>query len=310
MASATKKTAGKKKARKKSKAPKRSSADIYQDVTDRIIAAIETGCAPWQRPWERHGPCAMPRNGHGRPYSGINVMLLWAAAQQAGYRDPRWLTFNQAKKKGGQVRRGERSTQVILWRQITVKDDDEATDDDAQSRTIWVIKTFNVFNAEQVEGLGDFVPPVAVPGRVDALIAASGADLRHGGGRAFYNTTADFIRMPNRDAFQSEAHYHATALHELVHWTGAPHRLEREFGERFGDNAYAVEELIAEMGAAFLCAQLGVTAEGEHQHHAEYLNAWLTVLRADSRAIVTAASAARKAAEFVLQFNDEAAQAA
>jgi antirestriction protein ArdC len=285
--------------KKKTSKNKHSSADIYADVTARIIEAIEAGCAPWQRPWERHGPAAMPTNGYGRPYSGINVCLLWAAAAKAGYCDPRWMTYNQAKKQGGQVKRGERATAVVLWKQITVTDEAENQDDEKSTRQVWIIKTFNVFNAEQVEGLGEYTAPTVEPTQADVLIASSGADIRHGGGRAFYNPGSDFIRMPRRDDFDTEGHYRATVLHELVHWTGLAQRLDRDLSGRFGDDAYAAEELIAELGAAFLCAQLGVV--GEHFQHASYVDAWLRVLKADSRAIVTAASAARKAATYLME---------
>lgn len=291
---------------KHSKGKRKSNAEIYADVTARIIEAIEGGCAPWVRPWEKHGPCAMPRNAHGRPYNGINVLLLWVAAAKAGYADPRWMTYKQAQASGGQVKKGEKSTQVLLWRQITVAD--EQSDDETATREIWIVKTFNVFNADQVEGLSPFELPSAEPTAVDALIAATGADIRHGGGRAFYSPAGDFIRMPRPADFKSAGDYHATLLHELVHWTGASERLDRELSGRFGDDAYAAEELIAELGAAFLCAELGVV--GEYVDHASYLSSWLKVLRADSRAIVTAASAARKAAQYLTELGDQAAMAA
>lgn len=194
----------------------------------------------------------------------------------------------------------------LLWRPITVAD--EQADEETATREIWIVKTFNVFNAEQIEGLSPFEPPSAEPTAVDALIAATGADIRHGGGRAFYSPAGDFIRMPRPADFKSAGDYHATLLHELVHWTGASERLDRELSGRFGDDAYAAEELIAELGAAFLCAELGVV--GEYADHASYIESWLKVLRADSRAIVTAASAARKAAQYLTELGAQAAMAA
>lgn len=280
-----------------SKTAKKTSADIYADVTARIIEAIEQGAAPWSRPWETHGPSAMPRNAHGRLYSGVNVVLLWAQAQRMGYCDPRWMTFKQAKTKGGHVRKGERACSIVLWRQVTrVVEGADGEADDVQSFP--VIRTFSVFNAAQVEGLGSLPePPLEDATKAGELIRGSGADIRHGGGRAFYDRAGDFIRLPDRIDFHGTDSYQATCLHELVHWTGAEHRLGRDLSGRFGEEAYAMEELIAELGAAFLCAQLGVM--GRHHEHASYLDGWLKVLRRDTRAIVTAASAARRAAEYL-----------
>jgi len=269
--------------------------DICQHITDKLIEAIEAGVMPWQKPWSAQAATALPVNSKGRPYNGVNVLMLWATAALAGYSSNRWYTFKQAKAAGGCVRKGERSTRVILWRPIKKTEIDEAGEE--SERTFLVARSYCVFNADQVEGLEDEVEAPMLATAADDFILDVGADIRHGGGRAFYNPTADFIRLPSRSSFDADDAYRATALHELVHWTGAAHRLDRQFGKRFGDDAYAFEELVAEIGAAFLGAQLGV--QGRSEAHASYVDNWLKVLKADKRAIISAASAARKAMEYL-----------
>jgi antirestriction protein ArdC len=268
--------------------------DIYQDVTDRIIAAIEAGTMPWLRPWtgsKATGLGSEPYNAFsGRAYNGINWLILGCQP----YLSKGWLTYKQAAELGGNVRKGEKGTPIVFWSFLRDKDDPK--------KVIPFARGYTVFNVEQCEGLSAKVkaPTPAVPGdtSITALAARVGATVRHGGNSAFYAPTPDHIVVPSVDAFQSQEAYDATLAHELVHWTGHKSRCDRQFGKRFGDDAYAFEELVAEIGSAFVCAHQGVALEG--LQHAAYVNNWLSVLKQDKRAIFTAASAAKKAAEFLI----------
>lgn len=276
-----------------------SQTELYQSVTDRIVAALEAGAAPWIKPWanDRSGG-TMPHNAvSGRGYHGINVLLLWGAEQANGYTSPAWLTFKQAADCGGNVRKGEKGTQIVFWRfrQVT----DSAT---GETRNVPMLRTFYVFNIAQCEDLElpkrrNVREPIG-PTEIDALIALTGADISHGGDVACYMPSRDAISMPHRAAFKTIDGYHATLLHELTHWTGHKSRCARDLSGRFGNAAYAAEELIAEMGSAFLCATLGVRLE--QLQHADYIATWIKVLKDDNRAIFTAAKAAQTAADYVL----------
>jgi antirestriction protein ArdC len=284
--------------------------DVYQTVTDRIVSMIERGAGDWRMPWhampagERGAPVAMPRNVNGRTYRGVNVPLLWAAAEAFGFASPIWATYKQWQERGAQVRKGEKSTLVIFWKRIEVAANDNDDDDDP-IETRLIARGYSVFNAAQVTG---FEPKaIATKGELTELqrvelaeryFRNTGSIIRHGGARAYYSPTADFIQMPEFRQFMAADRYYSTMAHEHVHWTGAPHRCAREFGRRFGDNAYAFEELVAELGAAFLCAELGLSNE-PRQDHAAYLAGWLRVLKGDKRAIFTAASKAQAGADFL-----------
>ena len=294
--------------------------DIYQSVTQRILEALERGERPWSRPWRLNPTDGVPRNAvTGRPYHGINVLLLWGAAQLEGYTSQRWLTYRQASEAGGHVRKGERGELIVFWKFLERErlDDDGrpvlGDDGEPQTVTIPVARGYFVFNTEQCEDLPEGLAPApeADPDwdpapAAEAFVAATGAQIRHGGNRAFYAPAADRIQMPHREQFAGEDGYYGTLLHELTHWTGAEHRLHRRF-DRFGTEAYAFEELVAELGAAFLCARLGLAAE-PREDHASYLRSWLKVLKEDHKAIFSAAAAARAATEFLegLQPNAEA----
>ncbi|MBB4632535.1 ArdC family protein [Sphingosinicella soli] len=288
-------------------APRAARADLYEDVTRRIIAQLEAGRVPWVRPWEAGGVApGLPRNAlTGRPYSGINVLILWSAVAENGWPSQAWLTFRQALAAGGSVRKGARGTCVVYADRFTP----EAEAEKAQARgeeakTIAFLKRFTVFNVEQCEGLrADLAPdpaPLAddeiVP-HAEVVIAASGIDVRIGGSRAFYAPGEDFVQLPPRHAFRECVNFYSVALHELTHATGHKTRLDRQILNSFGSKDYAREELVAEMGSAFLCAALGIAPT---VRHADYLGAWLDVLRADNRAIFRAASAASKAADWLL----------
>ena len=273
--------------------------DIYQSVTDEVIRQIEQGAPPWAKPWAGGASMAMPRRATGEFYKGINVLLLWSSASRNGYAGDQWFTYKQAQAVGGQVRKGEKATTVVYAGAIEKDDGDKLN-------KVFFMRGYAVFNRDQIDG---FCPlPVAAPvtpGEYGEINLASetyfqntGAIIRHGGNRAFYNRAGDFIMLPDAGQFTEAAHYTATKAHEVVHWTSAESRCNRELGKRFGDNAYAVEELIAEMGAAFLCASLGIDCQPRIDH-ASYLASWLKILKADKRAIFTAASAAQKAVTFL-----------
>ncbi len=291
-----------------------TSADrtsLYQEITAKIIAELEAGRLPWVQPWGGTGvaaPLAMPRNAAtGRGYSGINVLILWGAVVARGYSCQSWLTFRQALSLGGCVRKGERGTTVVYADRFVPGDKRErARETGEDGRAIAFLKRFTVFSVDQCEGLPEDLvtapPPVAeglILPEVEALIRRSGADLRLGGPKAFYAPGLDYIQAPRPDAFFAPIDWHRTALHELGHWSGAPHRLNRDLSGTFGSGKYAREELVAEMCAAFCCATLGITPT---VRHADYIGSWLDVLREDDRAIVRAASAASKAADYLLAF--------
>ncbi|WP_052223699.1 ArdC family protein [Novosphingobium malaysiense] len=311
--------------------------DLYDTVTRRIVAELEAGRLPWVQPWGRPGPGgqgdrsegtggkgtgpkrtvlapALPRNAlTARPYSGINILILWGAVIENGWPSQGWLTFRQALQAGGHVRKGEHGTCVVYADRFTPEAErNRAQETGEDARTIPFLKRFTVFNVAQCEGLGDggegrtgagLAPdPVPLPEReivplAEEVIAASGVDFRIGGDKAYYVPSADFVQVPPQPAFRDQVNYYRTCLHELTHATGHPRRLDRHLANVFGSKDYAREELIAEMGSAFLCASLGIVPT---VRHADYIGAWLDVLREDNRAIFRAASAASKAAEWLL----------
>jgi antirestriction protein ArdC len=280
--------------------------DIYKDVTDRIIAQLEAGVMPWARPWKA-GVAApsMPYNfATKRAYSGVNVLLLWIAAMERGTNVNAWLTFKQCADMGGSVRKGERGTSIVFADKFIPSAEKvraEAAGDDAKA--IPFLKRFTVFHVDQCEGL-PAMDAVAAPAADHELIAAaqgviraSGADVRIGGDKAYYAPEPDFIAVPAPEAFFDLVNWNRTALHELTHWTGHSSRLDRKMLNKFGSKCYAREELVAEMGSAFLCASLGIVPS---VRHSDYIGNWLTVLREDNRAVFRAASAATKACDFLL----------
>ena len=271
--------------------------DIYQTVTDRIITALEQGTAPWLKPWAE-GKCGTmgPFNAAtGRPYNGINWLVLGSGG---------WLTFKQAKELGGSVRKGEKGTQIVFWSFPKIKDTETG-----EEKVVPFAKGYTVFAVEQCEGLNEAklkapAPITAGQTSINVIAAQAGAQVRHGGSKAFYSPSTDHVQMPSIDAFESADAYAGTLAHELVHWTGHQTRCDRQFGKRFGDDAYAFEELVAEIGSAFVCAQTGIPLEG--LQHTSYVASWLKVLKNDKRAIFTASSQAKKAAEFLLEQEEQA----
>ena len=285
----------------------------YARITNRILAALEQGVRPWVQPWtsaHAAGPVSRPLRHNGLPYAGINVLALWCAAAERGYAAPVWMTFRQALELGAHVRKGETGSPVVYASSFTAEDGDESDGGETVERQVRYLKSYTVFNVEQIEGLpAQYTAQAAPVPNPEARIAAgerfaagTGAVIRHGGDRAYYAPHADIVQMPPFEAFRDACSYYATLLHELTHATGPPTRLSRNLRNRFGDEAYAAEELIAEIGAAFLCADLGIALE-PRDDHASYLAVWLKVLRADSRAIFTAAAQAQRAADYLHALN-------
>jgi antirestriction protein ArdC len=285
--------------------------DIYTTVTNRIVAELEAGSVPWVQPWSGSAGTAaigLPQNATtGRSYSGINILLLWGAVASGGYPSQAWLTFKQALELGGHVRKGERGTTVVYASRFIPRDQREhARETGEDPRGVPFLKTYTVFNVAQCEGLPDDAgqaapaadPDMILP-EVDELIRATGADFRIGGDRAFYAVGPDYVQVPPPQAYLQAIDWHRTALHELTHWSGASSRLARDQSGSFGSVRYAQEELVAEMGAAFTCSVLGIRPT---VRHADYIASWLSVIREDPRAIFRAASAASKAADFLLDF--------
>ncbi|MFN3727344.1 MAG: ArdC family protein [Allosphingosinicella sp.] len=282
---------------------------LYAEVTARVIEELEQGRLPWVQPWDSAAcGCAMPENGAtGRRYSGINVLILWSEGVARGYGSQRWVTFRQALSLGGHVRRGEKGTTLCYADRFTPQSEAErARDEDRETRAIAFLKRFTVFNVDQCEGLPERLLQLpelpaereTIP-HAEALIAATGADFRIGGSEAFYSPSADFVQVPPQQAFREQINFYRTALHELGHWSGHRSRLGRDFSGSFGSAAYAREELVAEMASAFVCASLSIQPA---VRHADYIGAWLAMLREDEKAIFRAASLARKAADYLLAF--------
>jgi antirestriction protein ArdC len=288
-----------------------SRTSLYQEITDRIIAELEAGRVPWVQPWgtpKAKALLSMPKNAAtNHRYSGINVLILWQAVIEHGFSSQSWLTFRQALSLGGHVRKGERGTTVVYAdRLIPDKERERAEREGEEPQAIPFLKRFTVFNSEQCEGLpagiGASPPPVPqglILPQAGALIAATGADLRIGGDRAYYDVERDFIRVPPPQAYFEPINWHRTSLHELGHWSGAAHRLGRDLSGSFRSGSYAREELVAEISCAYVCAALSIVPT---VRHSDYLASWIDCLREDNRAIVRAASAASKAADYLLAF--------
>lgn len=293
--------------------------DIYTRITNHIIAELKTGVCPWVQPWTaRHaaGEVSRPQRFNGIPYQGINVILLWMSALNQHFGSPLWMTYRQAGELGGQVRRGQKGSLVVYA--DTIKRRETDGNGQEQEYEIPFLKSYSVFNSEQIDGLPSHYyaqaqPAVHTTQRIEGaerFFANTGADIRHGGGMAYYTPTADFVQMPAFESFRDAESYYATLSHEATHWTRHPTRLAREFaGQRWGNEGYAMEELVAEMGAAFLCADLGLALE-PRADHAAYIASWLQVLKNDRRAVFTAASHAQRAADYLHGFQAKAKEVA
>jgi antirestriction protein ArdC len=285
-----------------------SKPSSYQSVTSQIIAAIEAGAGTFVMPW--HGsivPMAMPMNAAtDKPYHGVNVVALWAQAANKRLMSGYWASYQQWRQLGAQVRAGERGSMIVFYKKL----EGEAEDDraDAADAPRFVIRYSHVFNAAQVDGwehpVSNRLSEVEINEQIEAFVQATKAEVRHGGIEACYRRREDYIAMPRPERFigtptssPTEAYY-AVLLHELTHWTAAPHRIDRVFGKQFGDREYASEELVAELGAAFLCSAFGIV-NAPRPDHAAYISHWLGILDRHNRAIFKAASMAQEAAEYL-----------
>lgn len=291
-------------------------ADIYQEVTDQIIALLEQGVRPWSPSWA-NGSASLPLRTCGQHYQGINVLLLWAQSMARGYANPTWMTFKKALELGGNVKKGERGTRIVYAGSVARKGEDGQGIEDDKERRISFLKRFTVFNVEQIEGLSEGLFPTPAPviqnrdsrdPRLDALFRAFGVQIVEKDGGAFYSPATDTITMPRFESFTSGNAYYATLAHEAAHASGSSSRLNRETLQKYGTSVAmrAKEEAIAEISAAFVCAALGMEPT-EREDHAAYLASWLTVLRGDKRAIFQAATAAQAASDFILATAETAA---
>ena len=286
--------------------------DVYERVTARILADLEKGVRPWVQPWESgEGGFGRPLRHNGQPYAGINVLMLWSVAFERGYASPTWMTFRQAQELGAaHVRKGEKGSLVVYANRLTKVETNDRGEE--VEREIPFLKGYTVFNAEQIDGLPEhyyakpppkFAGPAQRIGHAEGFFAATGATIVQRGGRAFYRQDGDFVQVPPIEAFPDAQEFFSTLAHEITHWTKHPERLARDLGrQRWGDEGYAMEELVAELGAAFLCADLEIAPGGGadvREDHAAYIATWLKVLKGDKKAIFTAASHAQRASDYL-----------
>lgn len=283
-----------------------SSQSPAQRITATIIEKLEQGTKPWVKPW-RGLPVSRPLRACGTPYQGMNTFWLWMIADASGYSSPYWMTYRQCHKLGGQVRKGEKSTIAIFYKTYEKEVEGPSGQDDTETRR--VLKAYAVFNADQCDGLPHMynlqplLAPVEPEGRqkrLDCFFGSVGADLRHHGCEAYYEPVRDRVTMPPIDLFDAYEQYYATLAHELSHWTGHSSRLDRDLKNRFGSEAYAAEELVAELSSAILGAELGLPVT-HLDHHASYIASWLKLLKSDDRAILTAAAKAEEAASLLMR---------
>ena len=288
--------------------------DLYEEVTNKIIASLEAGVRPWTRSWGSNSaglPSGFPLRHNGTPYRGVNVSLLWMQAAVMGYSSPFWLTFKQGKAYGGAVRKGEKAAIVTYMSSFEKKVRERNADgiEVEGSKRVPFLKMYHVFNASQFDGLParfqaapahSFKDPKERIEAAEAFFARQDCRVVHGGDRAAYSSSLDVVRMPVLEAFKEAEDYYSTLAHEHVHSTGHRSRLGRDLSHRFGSEGYAVEELIAELGAAFVCATIGISSE-PRADHASYLKSWLQVLRDDKKAIFKASTYAQAAADYMAE---------
>lgn len=290
-----------------------SRQDVYSRITLQIVASLEQGVRPWVKPWNAEhaaGRITQPLRFNGQPYSGINILSLWMSATAQCFAAPIWMTFRQAVELNAHVRKGEKGSLVVYANAITRTEHDEDTGEDFE-REIPYLKGYTVFNVEQIDGLPDHyyakvapkLDPVARVDRAETFFTASKATIRHGGNRAYYAQELDYVQMPPFECFCDTESYYSTLAHEMTHWTKHPSRLARDLGRKqWGDEGYAREELVAELGAAFLCAELEL-ATGPREENASYISNWLEVLKNDTCFIFKAAAYAQRAADYLRSFS-------
>lgn len=288
--------------------------DVHRAITDDIIQALEAGVDKYRLPWARTGtPSVRPRNAVTKQgYRGINILSLWLSAEKHGFTHGVWASYRQWLDAGAQVRKGEKGTLVVFYKEFSVDPNPDQADDDGSRR---VARASYVFNASQVDGYTlpglPELPPIEREANAEAFIAATRADIRHGGDMAYYRPSTDYIQMPDERLFTGSKlstrteDYYSVLAHELTHWSGADKRLNRMLKGRFGDQAYAMEELVAELGAAFLCADLGIS-HTPRPDHAAYIANWLQVLKSDKKAVFTAAAKASEAVHYLASFSEGA----
>ena len=302
--------------RRMSTSPDATRRDHYQKVTDQIVEALKGGVLPWRRPWnpDLAGVDAMPRNATTRRrYHGINVLMLGLSPFAWSTGDNRWCSYKQAAERGWQVRKGERGTTVFFFKRLAVKDGAVAGElvggGTPEDRFIPMLRAYTVFHASQIDGIPPMAAPTPLevswrrPEAVDTIVGNSGAIVRVGGGQAFYSPSSDHIQMPPHEAFASAEGFAAVMLHELGHWTGAEHRLDRDLTARFGTAGYAAEELRVEIASALMCAELGLPCDVPN--HAGYLQSWLRKLKEDKREIFRAAAAPHRIVDYCLAFHPD-----
>lgn len=292
-------------------------SDIYTRVTSRIVEELERGVRPWMKPWNAEhaaGRITRPLRHNGQAYRGINVIQLWMTAETAGFISPFWLTFQQARELGGHVKKGEHGTPVVYASTFKKKEENEQGEEVEQE--VAFLKEYTVFCADQCEGLPQHFYQLAEQPKekleriehAEAFFAHTKAEIRTGGNRAYYAMEPDYVQMPPFETFRDAESHAATLAHELSHWTHHPSRLNREFGrKKWGDEGYAMEELVAELASAFICADLAITPE-VREDHASYIDSWLKALKDDKRAVFTAASHASKAADYLHSLQPQATE--
>ena len=286
--------------------------DVYTRITDKIIADLEQGVRTWMKPWNAGnttGRITRPLRHNGMPYSGINILMLWAEGVSQGFSSPMWMSFRQATQLHAHVKKGEKGSLVVYANSITCTEEDDKGEE--TEREIHYMKGYTVFNVEQIEGLPEQycakpevkTTPVERISHAEEFFKTTKAEVRYRGDRAFYSNDGDYIQMPVIEAFRDAESFYATLAHESAHWTKHSSRLDRDFGRKsWGDEGYAREELVAELSSAFLCADLGLMPE-VRDDHASYIATWLTVLKDDKRAIFSAAAHAQKAVDFLHGLN-------
>ena len=287
--------------------------DHYQELTDKIIAALEAGTAPWRRPWDKTacGGATAPVNAAtGHRYRGINLFVLGMSPLAFASNDPRWCSYRQAAARGWQVRKGERATPVYFYKPIEIED--RTSDGERDTRRIPILRTFSVFHASQIDGISELAPAVATKAvaerieDVEIIVRASGVPVRIGGDRAFYSPTFDFIQLPPDEAFHSKELRAATLFHELSHATGHVSRLKRDLSGGFGSMSYAKEELRAELASYAIGSMIGLPCDVPN--HASYLLSWIEVLKQDRREIFHAAAEAQRITDYILAFHPDYAE--
>lgn len=300
---------------KKIKRDPAARRDHYQELTDKIVAALEAGTPPWRKPWNPTvaGGAAMPVNAAtGHRYRGVNTLVLGMSPLAFGSGDPRWCSYKQAAARGWQVRKGEKATPVYFYKPLEVEDKD-AKAGEGETKRIPMLRVFAVFHASQIDGVPEFIPPSArktVARRiedVDLIMKVSGVPLRIGGDRAFYSPATDHIQLPPDAAFHSPEDRAVTALHEVAHATAAPHRLNRDLTGKFGSSAYAREELRAELASVLVGSEIGIPAD--IPNHASYIQSWVKCLKEDKREIFRAAADAQRIADYILALHPDYARA-